>query len=502
MTAGVGSGIGGDSGEEALGSSVEAGRVESPPVKACVAPSLGAGIAVTPETSDDSFDTMDGRIDVGRAEVTTGTLSMSSSVADDDQDELEDDDDDELDRYELANAESPVVSPVGSPTAVLAPSVTPAAVLPFATVARVITGPADESAWETCDGAPTSVSSPPAPSWSGVEVVTFGSPTTAVYAGDSMAGVVVWTTGELVITGTLMGEAVLSTANVDSMLEMLLVEGLLVARLDTAEIGIWLGTCRVGAAASVWPASEIGVEAFWAPAEGTGVPASGELVGTGTVLGGFKMVGSATILLVSSPAVEMIGMGSAVVTPLIGVEEAWLKIIVVSSVVTLVFVPCDVTGAGASEALRGVVVGTPVVMAGEVCCGTLELFDETSTTLEAEEDTGSLVDAESIMLDTAGTSVGDAWASVAAVDTLDEDILDDSGSSDCCDSIPVSIAVVIEGISEDNSDALEANSEGCAEMIKDGSWIDVGSPVASLGDVSAVAVSINRKLVVGDGPSE
>jgi hypothetical protein len=220
------------------------------------------------------------------------------------------------------------------------------------------------------------------------------------------------------------------------------------------------------------------------------------------VLGGFKMVGSATILLVSSPAVEMIGMGSAVVTPLIGVEEAWLKIIVVSSVVTLVFVPCDVTGAGASEALRGVVVGTPVVMAGEVCCGTLELFDETSTTLEAEEDTGSLVDAESIMLDTAGTSVGDAWASVAAVDTLDEDILDDSGSSDCCDSIPVSIAVVIEGISEDNSDALEANSEGCAEMIKDGSWIDVGSPVASLGDVSAVAVSINRKLVVGDGPSE
>jgi hypothetical protein len=89
---------------------------------------------------------MDGRIDVGRAEVTTGTLSMSSSVADDDQDELEDDDDDELDRYELANAESPVVSPVGSPTAVLAPSVTPAAVLPFATVARVITGPADESA--------------------------------------------------------------------------------------------------------------------------------------------------------------------------------------------------------------------------------------------------------------------------------------------------------------------------------------------------------------------
>jgi hypothetical protein len=89
-------------------------------------------------------------------------------------------------------------------------------------------------------------------------------------------------------------------------------------------------------------------------------------VGTGTVLGGFKMVESATILLVSSPAVEMIGMGSAVVTPLIGVEEAWLKIIVVTSVVTLVFVPLEVAGAGASGAMTGIVVGTSVVMAGEV----------------------------------------------------------------------------------------------------------------------------------------
>jgi hypothetical protein len=85
----VGSGIGDDSGKEGLGSSVEAGRVESPLVKACVTPSLGTGIAVTPETSDDSFDTMDGRIDVGRGEVTTGTLVMSSSEADDDDDELD-----------------------------------------------------------------------------------------------------------------------------------------------------------------------------------------------------------------------------------------------------------------------------------------------------------------------------------------------------------------------------------------------------------------------------
>jgi hypothetical protein len=48
-----------------------------------------------------------------------------------------------------------------------------------------------------------------------------------------------------------MGEAVLSAASVDWMVEILLDEGLLVARLDTAEMGIWLGTCRVGAAASV-----------------------------------------------------------------------------------------------------------------------------------------------------------------------------------------------------------------------------------------------------------
>jgi hypothetical protein len=69
--------------------------------------------------------------------------------------------------------------------------------------------------------------------------VTFGSSTTAVKAGDSSSGVVVWTSGEVVsITGTSLGEAVLSTASVDSMVEMLLDEGLLVTRLDTAEMGI------------------------------------------------------------------------------------------------------------------------------------------------------------------------------------------------------------------------------------------------------------------------
>jgi hypothetical protein len=59
-----------------------------------------------------------------------------------------------------------------------------------------------------------------------------------VKAGDSMTGVVVWTTGEVTITGTSLGEAVLSAASVDWMVEILLDEGLLVGRLDTAEMGI------------------------------------------------------------------------------------------------------------------------------------------------------------------------------------------------------------------------------------------------------------------------
>ena len=262
------------------------------------------------------------------------------------------------------------------------------------------------------------------------------------------------------------------------------------------------------------------------PAEATGLDSPVIEVGARLVLGGMMVVGLATTFVVISAAVEMIGMGSAAVTPMMGVEEAWLEIIVVSSVVTLVSVRFDVTKAGASEAITGIVDGMSVVMAGEVCCARLVLFGDTSSTSEAEDDTGSLVIAleSMIMLDAAGTSVGEARASVVAVDTLNEDTLEDSGSSDCwdsipvsmavvtwgiivdssdcCDSMPVSMAVVIEGASEDSSDAPEAISEGCAEMIKDGSWIDVGSPVASLGEVSAVAVSMNRKLVVGEGPSE
>lgn len=53
------------------------------------------------------------------------------------------------------------------------------------------------------------------------------------------------------MTGTSLGEAGLSTAGVDWIVELLLEEGLLVTGLDTAEMGIWFGTCRVGAATSV-----------------------------------------------------------------------------------------------------------------------------------------------------------------------------------------------------------------------------------------------------------
>jgi hypothetical protein len=505
----VGSGFGDDSGDETLGPSVGADRPESPPVEASTLPSLATGRVVASKSSGDSVETMVlGRIDGVGAEVMTGKVVMTSSEADDDEDELEDDEDDATDRSEVEVAESLVVSYVVSPAAVLAPPVTPAVVLPFATVASVITGPTDELASETCDVTPLNVSEPPATSWPGVNVVTFGSPTTAVEAVDSTTGVVVWTIGEVVsIMGTLVGEAVLSTASVDSMLELMLDARLLVAGLDTAEMGIWFGTCRVGAATSVWPASKVRSDVVvWLPAEVTVLAAFGVLVSTRTELAEFTLLGLATMLVVTS-AVEMTGTGSTVVTSLTGLEEAWLRIIEVSSVVTLVFVPVDVVGAEASEAIIETVVGTSVVMAGEVCCGTLVLLDDTSPTSELKVDNWSLVDVESMTLDTSGTSVGDAWASVvAAVDspvvTLGEGTLEDSGSSDCCDSIPVSIAVVIEGTSEDSSDALEANSDGCAEMTKDDCWIDVGSPVNSLGELSAVAVSMNRKLVVGAGPSE
>lgn len=221
----VGSGIGDDSGEDTLESRAGEGLTGSSPVETSTVPSMVAAISVTSE--------------VGEAVVTAGKLVMSSSEADDDQDELVDVDDDELDRYELEYAESLVVSPVVSSTTVLAPPFAPAVVLPFATVASVITGPADELASETCDVTPTNVSSLPETPWSGVDVVTFGWPTIAVDAGDSTAGVVVITIGEVVsITETLVGEAVLSTAKVDTMSGMMSDERLLVAELDTAELGI------------------------------------------------------------------------------------------------------------------------------------------------------------------------------------------------------------------------------------------------------------------------
>ena len=75
----------------------------------------------------------------------------------------------------------------------------------------------------------------------------------AVAAGDSTSGVVVWIKDEVVpITESLTDEAVLSTAELDSMMLGMMLDGrLLEARLDTVEMGILFGTCRVGAATSV-----------------------------------------------------------------------------------------------------------------------------------------------------------------------------------------------------------------------------------------------------------
>lgn len=62
--------------------------------------------------------------------------------------------------------------------------------------------------------------------------------------GDSTSGVVVWIKDEVVpITESLTDEAVLSTAALDSMMLGMMLDGtLLVARLDSAEMGILLGT--------------------------------------------------------------------------------------------------------------------------------------------------------------------------------------------------------------------------------------------------------------------
>lgn len=82
-----------------------------------------------------------------------------------------------------------------------------------------------------------------------------------------------------------------------------------------------------------------------------------------------------------------------------------------------------------------------------------------------------------------------------------------SGVSDCFDSIP-GITVPDELLGEDDGSELDEASVGCAVTSIDDSVTDVTELVASLwevtgGGASALAVSINRKLVVVvAGPSE
>lgn len=112
-------------------------------------------------------------------------------------------------------------------------------VLALPAVDSVNPAPRDEGSADDGDVIPTVVPSTAPLSRYGVDVVTFGSPTTAVKAGDSTTGVEVGAMGEDVsITGISLGEAVLSRASVDSLLEMMFDEGLLVMGLDTAEMGI------------------------------------------------------------------------------------------------------------------------------------------------------------------------------------------------------------------------------------------------------------------------
>ena len=170
-----------------------------------------------------------------------------------------------------------------------------------------------------------------------------------------------------------------------------------------------------------------------------------------------------------------------------------MLVIVVSSLAVFVSVPFDVVGAEVSTPTRSVLVGDSVVIDEDVCCWmSVPLTDDTTATSEVGDDISLVDPVGSTILDTAETSDGDACASLVGdadslVDAMDEDTLEDSGSSDCCDSIPVSIVVVVGAVcvdssdccdsmpvsmalvTVDNSDTLEAESVGCADIIKDGS---------------------------------
>ena len=233
--------------------------------------------------------------------------------------------------------------------------------------------------------------------------------------------------------------------------------------------------------------------------------ASKVLVVTTTVLVGLILVALTTMLVAVSLEVEMIEAGSVATSPLIGVEVACVLFIVDSAFAVFVFVPLDVIGAGVSTPTRSVLVGDSVVIDEEVCCSMSVLVTDDITATSEVGDDISLVDpVGSTILDTAEPLLGDACASLVddvdpSVDAMDVVTLEDSGSSDCCDSIPVSIAVVIDGACVDSSDCCDSmpvsiavvtvnDSDtlvGCADMIKDGSSIEAVSPITSLGEVSA-----------------
>jgi len=115
------------------------------------------------------------------------------------------------------------------------------------------------------------------------------------------------------------------------------------------------------------------------------------------------LVGMAAMMVGISLAVEMIEVGSVVISPLIGAEVACVPISVTFSFTVSMIVPLDEAGVWASKPVAGVLAGTSVVIGEEVCCWMSVLTtDDTTVTSEVEEADISLgAPAGPMILDTA-----------------------------------------------------------------------------------------------------
>jgi hypothetical protein len=203
----VGLSIGGDSGEDALVSSVEAGRADGPPVKTggVLVLSFTMGAVMALGTFEDSLGrTVESKINVDGAElstvvprdctswvdswvewgkwlVTTGKAVVKSSEEVAAGLEV-------LDVVELSSVSMVLAGTrLSGGDAVLSGESTMVLALP--TVDSVNPAPRDEAPMDDGDTVPPVVSLAAPLSWYGVDVVAFGWSTTAVKAGDSTTGV-------------------------------------------------------------------------------------------------------------------------------------------------------------------------------------------------------------------------------------------------------------------------------------------------------------------------